>query len=119
MASKRSLLVTTCTRCGQQVPVGTPMCPRCGMPLQAPLPEFAPQPADQNMPEWMRALQGAHQAGPAMPPPGAMPASDLWNAPDGGAGASPPQGSLAAGSLMGEDALPGRLRPAGAAQSPT
>jgi len=95
------------------------MCPRCGMPLQAPLPEFAPQPADQNMPEWMRALQGAHQAGPAMPPPGAMPASDLWNAPDGGAGASPAQGSLAVGSLMSEDALPEWLRAAGEPQGPS
>src|SRR5260370_32317682 len=118
MASKRSLLVTTCTRCGQQVPVGTPMCPRCGMALQAPMPEFAPKPADQNMPEWMRALQGAHQAGPAMPPPGAMPTGDLWNAPDGGAGAPPAPGSLAVGSLMSEDALPEWLRAAGEPHGP-
>jgi hypothetical protein len=82
--------VITCTRCGQQVPPGILMCPRCGSPLGVLGPDAGY--ADPNMPEWLR-------------PPNAPPAA-----------AGP--GSLSVGSLLSEDAVPDWLRTAAAGGAP-
>ncbi|HEV2235724.1 MAG TPA: hypothetical protein VGR57_03600, partial [Ktedonobacterales bacterium] len=89
----------TCPRCGQQVPPGVFMCPRCGAPLGAPRPDAGH--ADQGMPEWLRTAQGAP---PNVPP---------------GAPAGP--GSLSVGSLLSDDAVPEWLRAAadGSAAQPS
>jgi zinc ribbon protein len=93
--------VVRCPYCGEAVRPDAQVCPRCQSPLAAQQgygyqQGGYQQPAEANLPDWVRQMQSPSSASP-------------FGAPDGyGAPAGP--GSMAGGSLINEDALPSWLR---------
>lgn len=117
---KRERAVITCPRCGLAVYPDTPACPRCNTPLAATAyrgPAGAPGPngyqqgdtMGDNMPTWMRAVQGqALNQQRQGPPSGAL----------GSAGIPPaaPREGVSLSEMISEENLPEWLR--GAADAP-
>ena len=88
-----------CPYCGEAVRPDAQVCPRCQNPLGAQQGygyQQGYQPAEENLPNWVRQMQNP-------------PISSSFGAPDSyGPPAGP--GSMAGGSLINEDALPSWLR---------
>jgi len=101
------MLVVRCPYCGEAVRPDAQVCPRCQNPLSAQpgyvQPGYGYQPAEGNLPDWMRQMQ-APSAAPFGSP-------DEYGPPAGPA-------SVAGGSLINEDALPSWLRGGGAGAPP-